>query len=108
MTVEHYVYPVLNNMRTLSFFDSLMELLCPFMVHLLNNPNNTKLIYFMIFYIIFEGVCNIFAELTLFADRDFYSDWWNSTSFDEYGTIHTQFQSNIKHANGINQYTSSF
>ncbi len=29
-------------------------------------------------------MCNTLAELTYFADRDFYSDWWNSTSFDEF------------------------
>ncbi|MCJ1383717.1 acyl-CoA/sterol acyltransferase [Xylographa soralifera] len=27
---------------------------------------------------------NLLAELTYFADRGFYSSWWNSTSFDQY------------------------
>ena len=27
---------------------------------------------------------NVLAELTCFADRGFYSSWWNSTSWDEF------------------------
>lgn len=27
---------------------------------------------------------NVLAELTLFADRGFYSDWWNSISWDQF------------------------
>lgn len=37
-----------------------------------------------IFYIIFECVCTGFAELSYFADREFYQDWWNSTSWDQF------------------------
>ena len=35
-------------------------------------------------YLIWECVLNVLAELTRFADRGFYSDWWNSTSWDYY------------------------
>ncbi|CAH7678543.1 MBOAT, membrane-bound O-acyltransferase family-domain-containing protein [Phakopsora pachyrhizi] len=55
------------------FFESVLRLIVPFSIN-----------YLLIFYIIFECICNFFAELTRFADRDFYSDWWNSTSFDEF------------------------
>lgn len=37
-----------------------------------------------IFYIIFECICPAFAELSCFADRELYGDWWNSTSWDEF------------------------
>lgn len=40
--------------------------------------------YLMLWFIIFECICNGFAELTYLADRDFYGDWWNSTTFDEF------------------------
>lgn len=40
--------------------------------------------YLMIWFIIFECICNGLAELTYLADRDFYGDWWNSTTFDEF------------------------
>lgn len=56
-----------------SFFRSLLELSLPFM-----------LAYLLLFYIIFECICNAFAELSYFADRRFYDDWWNSTSWDEF------------------------
>ncbi|TPX42209.1 hypothetical protein SeLEV6574_g05707 [Synchytrium endobioticum] len=73
ITVEYYVNPVLHKMPTLTFVDALIQLLLPFMV-----------CYLLIFYIIFECICNAFAELTRFADRGFYEDWWNSTTFDEF------------------------
>jgi hypothetical protein len=31
-----------------------------------------------------ECVCNGFAELSRFADRQFYEDWWNSTNWDQF------------------------
>lgn len=73
VSYEHYIYPVLLEMPNLSFFDSLIQLLLPFMV-----------VYLLIFYIIFECICNGMAELTMFADRGFYEDWWNSATFDEF------------------------
>ncbi|KAI0924908.1 hypothetical protein AcW2_005644 [Taiwanofungus camphoratus] len=56
-----------------SFLRSLLELSLPFMIG-----------YLLIFFIIFECICNGFAELSRFADRRFYDDWWNSTSWDEF------------------------
>lgn len=43
MTIEHFIYPVLEKMHLISFFDSLTQLLLPFMV-----------CYVLIFYVIFE------------------------------------------------------
>lgn len=54
-----------------SFARALLDLALPFMIAYL-------------FYIIFECICNGFAELSYFADRQFYEDWWNSTSWDEF------------------------
>jgi len=59
--------------REQSFWKSLLDLSIPFMVA-----------YFLLFFIIFECICNGFAELSRFADRQFYEDWWNSTSWDEF------------------------
>ncbi|KIM44708.1 hypothetical protein M413DRAFT_442663 [Hebeloma cylindrosporum] len=56
-----------------SFLRSLLDLALPFMMA-----------YLLLFYIIFECICNGFAELAYFADRQFYEDWWNSTSWDEF------------------------
>ncbi|KAJ7066541.1 MBOAT, membrane-bound O-acyltransferase family-domain-containing protein [Mycena amicta] len=56
-----------------SFARALLDLSLPFMIA-----------YLLLFYIIFECICNGFAELSYFADRQFYEDWWNSTSWDEF------------------------
>ncbi|BGP39994.1 Sterol O-acyltransferase 2 (Sterol-ester synthase 2) [Rhodotorula kratochvilovae] len=72
LIVEHFVYPVMPGPES-SFFGSLLDLALPFTI-----------CYLLIFYIIFECICNAFAEITRFSDRAFYSDWWNSTSFDEF------------------------
>ncbi|KDR80713.1 hypothetical protein GALMADRAFT_241124 [Galerina marginata CBS 339.88] len=56
-----------------SFLRSLLDLALPFMMA-----------YLLLFFIIFECICNGFAELSYFADRQFYEDWWNSTSWDEF------------------------
>lgn len=35
-------------------------------------------------YVIWECFLNVLAELTCFADRGFYGDWWNSVGWDQY------------------------
>ncbi|RHZ82716.1 hypothetical protein Glove_104g28 [Diversispora epigaea] len=67
-----HIIPVLPNVST-SILDCMLQMLFPFMVN-----------YLLLFYITFECICNFFAELTRFADRNFYDDWWNSTTWDEF------------------------
>ncbi len=38
----------------------------------------------LLFFLVFDVLLNAFAEFTLFGDRRFYGDWWNSTSFAEF------------------------
>jgi len=33
---------------------------------------------------VYKGILNLLAELTYFADRGFYADWWNSVSWDQF------------------------
>lgn len=35
-------------------------------------------------FLLFESFPNAAAELTLFADREFYQDWWNASSIEEF------------------------
>lgn len=35
-------------------------------------------------YLIWECILNVIAEVTRFADRGFYGDWWNSVTWDQY------------------------
>jgi sterol O-acyltransferase len=37
----------------------------------------------LLVFLLFESFPNALAELTLFADREFYQDWWNATSIEE-------------------------
>ncbi|CAD6577083.1 MAG: hypothetical protein ASARMPREDX12_008115 [Alectoria sarmentosa] len=53
--------------------ETISQLLFPFMM--------TFLICFLV---IFEYVLGAFAEITCFADRHFYSDWWNSSDWFEF------------------------
>ncbi|CAK5283143.1 unnamed protein product [Mycena citricolor] len=83
-----------------SFARALLDLSLPFMIA-----------YLLLFYIIFECICNGFAELSYFADRQFYEDWWNSTSWDEFSRkwnrpVHT-FLLNHVYASTIDAYRLS-
>ncbi|KLU91453.1 sterol O-acyltransferase 2 [Magnaporthiopsis poae ATCC 64411] len=40
--------------------------------------------FLLVFLVIFEYVLGACAEITLFADRHFYADWWNSTDWMEF------------------------
>ncbi|KAI8620827.1 MBOAT, membrane-bound O-acyltransferase family-domain-containing protein [Chytriomyces sp. MP71] len=72
-TVDHYILPVLQISKELDWIGSVIYLIMPFMV-----------CFLLLFLIIFECICNAFAELTCFADRTFYEDWWNSSTFDQF------------------------
>ncbi|KAF4966137.1 hypothetical protein FSARC_6136 [Fusarium sarcochroum] len=51
----------------------LLDLIFPFMME-----------YLLAWYLIWETILNILAELTYFADRSFYDAWWNSVSWDQF------------------------
>ncbi|ORY96610.1 MBOAT, membrane-bound O-acyltransferase family-domain-containing protein [Syncephalastrum racemosum] len=72
VTTEHYILPKLYDPH-MSDLRVIVELLLPFMIN-----------YLFIFYIIFECILNGFAEISRFADRNFYDDWWNSVTYDEF------------------------
>lgn len=44
----------------------------------------TLYVWLCIFYCLFHLWLNIIAELTYFGDREFYKDWWNAKTVDEY------------------------
>ncbi|MCJ1264360.1 hypothetical protein MMC22_004231 [Lobaria immixta] len=79
ITSEEFIVPVLHESALrlegidswsemgLILAESISLLLFPFMVTFL-----------LVFLVIFEYVLGAFAEITGFADRHFYSDWWNS------------------------------
>ncbi|KAF7920330.1 uncharacterized protein EAE98_009023 [Botrytis deweyae] len=40
--------------------------------------------YILTWYVIWECILNLLAELTCYADRGFYEAWWNSVSWDQF------------------------
>ena len=40
--------------------------------------------WLLMFYVIFHAIFNGLAEVTMFADRRFYADWWNAGDLGEY------------------------
>ncbi|KAF2666768.1 sterol O-acyltransferase 1 [Microthyrium microscopicum] len=85
ITSEEFIIPVLQELQpriraatqlsdfALVLAESTSRLLFPFMISFL-----------LVFLVIFEYLCGAFAELTCFADRHFYSDWWNSCDWLEF------------------------
>jgi sterol O-acyltransferase len=85
ITSEEFILPVMVESATrletvtslsetfLILAEAISELLFPFMITFL-----------LVFLVIFEYVLGAFAEITCFADRHFYSDWWNSTDWLEF------------------------
>ncbi|KAI5284711.1 hypothetical protein KEM54_001126, partial [Ascosphaera aggregata] len=59
--------------RAIVLAETVNGLLTPFLVEVL-----------LAFLVIFEYVCGASAELTRFADRRFYEDWWNSADWLEF------------------------
>ncbi|KAK0548122.1 Sterol O-acyltransferase 2 (Sterol-ester synthase 2) [Tilletia horrida] len=70
VVTEHWIMPY-QPQPSEPLLRSFLQLALPMMIN-----------YLLIFYIMFECICNAFAELTRFADREFYQDWWNATSMD--------------------------
>ncbi|KAF1919103.1 MBOAT, membrane-bound O-acyltransferase family-domain-containing protein [Ampelomyces quisqualis] len=85
ITSEEFILPVLdasaarlhhsNNALDFALIvaETVGRLLFPFMITFL-----------LVFLVIFEYVLGAFAELTRFADRQFYADWWNSCDWLEF------------------------
>jgi sterol O-acyltransferase len=85
LTSEEFVVPVLNDAsvslltvkgvteQALILAETTSMLLFPFMITFL-----------LVFLVIFEYLLGAFAEITRFADRRFYSDWWNSCDWLEF------------------------
>lgn len=87
--VENFVWPRLRAIHTVSLFDTFARLLLP-----------VSLSIILLFFLVFEYILNWFAEVTRFADRHFYDDWWNSLDYAEFSRkwnrpIHKYFQMHV-------------
>ena len=43
-----------------------------------------KMVHCLGLWIAFDGLCNFYAELIDFGDRQFYQGWWNATDTGQY------------------------
>ncbi|CRH00740.1 acyl CoA:diacylglycerol acyltransferase, putative [Plasmodium relictum] len=72
-TYTVFIAPTVYRINNISFFEAVIRLIFPCLVIFLSS-----------FYLIFECICNLFAEITKFGEREFYQDWWNSTIWYEF------------------------
>ncbi|OAA58604.1 membrane bound O-acyltransferase [Niveomyces insectorum RCEF 264] len=75
-----YAAPVLHNSLT-----KIASLDLPAILERLLKLSTISLVIWLAgFFALFQSVLNALAEVTRFADRDFYQDWWNSDSLGAY------------------------
>lgn len=66
--------PLADKVR--NYFLILLDMIPPFLME-----------YIFTFFLIWELILNAIAELSRFADRDFYGAWWSCTDWSEYARI---------------------
>jgi hypothetical protein len=71
--VEHYILPICAGATEDTLVSSIIDLAIPM-----------QLFFVCTFYLTFECLLGLSAEVMKLADREFYSDWWNSTTFEEF------------------------
>ena len=67
------IYPIVQQAANCSYLECLVRLIVPCICLVL-----------FLFLVIFDLILNLFAEMAGFADRDFYGDWWNASSWEEF------------------------
>ncbi|KAK6941359.1 Membrane bound O-acyl transferase, MBOAT [Dillenia turbinata] len=77
--IEQYILPIAKNSQHPLKGDLLYGLE---RVLKLSVPN--LYVWLCMFYCFFHLWLNILAEITCFGDREFYKDWWNATTAEEY------------------------
>ncbi|OWB55276.1 hypothetical protein B5S28_g1146 [[Candida] boidinii] len=81
---QSHLYPIVIKCIELRETTSLWYRIKLFPIILLDTIPPFLTVYLLVFYLIWELILNAIAELSRFADRDFYRYWWNSTTWDEY------------------------
>jgi MBOAT, membrane-bound O-acyltransferase family len=70
--LENFIVPSISNQST------------PLWLRIVDLYVPVSGIVLILFLVVFDSILPAFAELTKFGDREFYSDWWNCTSFSEF------------------------
>jgi len=73
LIVSDFILPIINLGQSISYLQALIMLTIPILIAALTA-----------FFVIWEGILNSIAEVTRFGDREFYGDWWNANSYEEF------------------------
>lgn len=80
---ETYMYPI--SMQAIALRNTtLRERLVQYPLILLDIVPSFVILTLLIFFLIWDLILNGIAELTRFGDRNFYGDWWNCSSWDQF------------------------
>ncbi|XP_065314095.1 diacylglycerol O-acyltransferase 1-like [Gordionus sp. m RMFG-2023] len=78
--IQQWIIPTINN--AMAPFSSMDYLRMSERLLKLAIPNH--LIWLIFFYWLFHSCFNAIAEIMYFADRNFYNDWWNAVTINEF------------------------
>eukprot|EP00331_Platyophrya_macrostoma_P019737 CAMPEP_0176466634 /NCGR_PEP_ID=MMETSP0127-20121128/38007_1 /TAXON_ID=938130 /ORGANISM="Platyophrya macrostoma, Strain WH" /LENGTH=260 /DNA_ID=CAMNT_0017859835 /DNA_START=335 /DNA_END=1117 /DNA_ORIENTATION=- len=67
------IIPVFQLGKQITTFEAISRLVLPFLF-----------LDVAMFFLIWENILNAIAEMSGFGDREFYRDWWNMTTFEEF------------------------
>ena len=73
LIISNYIVPVIEEPGPKSFLSMYLKIALPLGISLIMSQ-----------FVAFDCICNLYAEVTAFADRKFYDDFWNSCTVDEY------------------------
>lgn len=86
LCAQNWMYPLVQRAIALQdappaekyrqFVFILLDMIPPFLM-----------VYLFTFFLIWDAILNVIAELSCFADRDFYGPWWSCTDWSEYARI---------------------
>lgn len=80
--IQQYITPLIKNTIPIIQQENINYILLLERHLKLSLPN--LYLWLFLFYSTFQCFANILSELTRFADRSFYRDWWNSRTLGEY------------------------
>ncbi|QPG76020.1 hypothetical protein FOA43_003406 [Brettanomyces nanus] len=81
---QNNMYPLVMKCLEMQKHDTLMSRIAAYPLLIIEMIPPFLTIYLLIFFLIWELILNAIAELSRFADREFYRYWWNSTDWNQY------------------------
>lgn len=86
LVAQGHLYPLVVRAKAASVL-LIKEKIVEYLFILLDMMPPFLLIYLLTFFLIWDAILNSIAELSCFADRDFYGPWWSCTDWSEFSRI---------------------